>query len=123
MKLKKTKQRIKYIAQHVDGIKGQVLCELFDEIWFVRDSFAHSFVKLENIKYGTEKLNKCFSDNYSGRSSITNRDQDVRIFMVDVRVFVDQLVTLFITHQMEQIDKNKFFRLCDRLLKQRSLTQ
>jgi hypothetical protein len=115
----KTKQTLNKLRKTLGMPDWDQYTTLFDELFFVRNAFAHSFVELEDIKYFGFPLRECFGDSYLGRSYRGN--EAARIFMDDARAFVQPLITTFSRFQMEQIDKDKLFRLCISVLKMRSL--
>jgi len=105
------------------GLDEQLYISNLNEVWFVRNSFAHSFVDLEIIKYRGVELRRCFGKSCKGRGDIFNEGFCGNIFMNDVHSLLEPLVSLFVYYQLEQIDSNKFFRLCDHRLKEKSLTR
>jgi hypothetical protein len=95
---------------------------LFDEISFVRNAFAHSFVPVEELLYCGVPLSACFGDSYLGRTSRDAEPLGARIFTDDLTELFSPVMDVFHKHQLEQIDEKKFERLCDRLLMKRSLS-
>jgi hypothetical protein len=97
--------------------------ERFDEIQFTRDAFAHSFIDLEEIPYRGVPLSRCFGYTKVGRPGTHDTSFDGKYFIDDVELFFGPIAKAFIARQLEQIDRNKFFRLCDQVLKKRSLAR
>ena len=95
--------------------------ELFDEIFYVRDAFAHSFIDIENVKYRHVRLVDCFGNLYLGVSMRDAENHGARIFMEDVAALFAPIIRVFETIQLKQIDEKKFAKLCDRLMMSRSL--
>jgi hypothetical protein len=116
----KTKQLLNRLRTILNLQNWAEYIEIFDELFFVRNAFVHPFVGLENITYRGVRLRDCFGDSYLGHSYDLDSD-DVRKFTDDVRAFVKPLIENFCRFQLEQIDKEKLFRLCNSILKARSL--
>jgi hypothetical protein len=95
---------------------------LFDEIFYVRDSFAHSFIPLDEIKYNSVALKDCFGYSYVGRQLSDGKSYGARIFTEDLERLFEPIMKLFYLHQLKQIDAKKFHKLCDRLLMRRSMS-
>lgn len=95
--------------------------DALSEILFVRDSFAHSFIELDEICFRRTPLKDSFGDTYLGASHRAGHVS--RVFMDDVDVVLVPIFIAFTEHQMKQLDASKFGALCDRLLKERSLTR
>lgn len=87
----------------------------------MRNAFAHSFVALEDIRYRGVPLRLCFGQSYLGRTYGAEDEVDGRKFADDARAFVKPLIETFSRFQLRQIDKKKLFRLCNSVLKERSL--
>jgi hypothetical protein len=117
----KTRQRIRKVKKLVAIDNWQEYLELFDEIFFVRDAFAHSFIDIDDIKYRHVRLADCFGDSYLGRSMRSAAEYGGRIFMDDVAALFAPIMSVFETIQLKQIDERKFAKLCDRLMTSRSL--
>jgi len=116
----KTKQLLNKLRDIFNLQNWTEYTELFDELFFVRNAFAHSFVDLEDITYRGVPLRDCFGDSYLGHSYDLYSDS-IRKFTDDVRAFVRPLTESFCRFQLEQIDTEKLFRLCNSILKARSL--
>jgi hypothetical protein len=117
----KTRQRIRRLKTVLDVSSWLDYTEGFDEIFFVRDAFAHSFIEIENIKYRGIPLSECFGNSYLGDSMRGAAADGARIFMDDVTILFEPIMNVFKTIQLRQIDERKFAKLCDRLLTSRSL--
>ncbi len=117
----KTRQRIRKIKRCIAVNDWDEYVELFDEIFFVRDAFAHSFIDIEDIKYRHVRLADCFGDSYLGGSMRDAERYGARIFMDDVAALFAPIMSVFETIQLKQIDERKFAKLCDRLMASRSL--
>jgi len=96
--------------------------ELFDEIFFVRDAFAHSFIPLVDIRYRQVRLDDCFGESFVGHTRDAAATYGARIFLNDLRTLFDPVMNLFKQYQLKQIDSSKLFKLCDRLLMARTLS-
>jgi hypothetical protein len=81
----KTRQRLLRLKSVVKVDNWPDYMELFDEIFFVRDAFAHSFIDIEDIKYRKVRLRDCFGDSYLGRSMREGEAYGACIFMDDVK--------------------------------------
>ena len=117
----KTRQRFRRLKKLLDVPDWAEFEYLFDHIFFVRDSFAHSFIPLEDIKYRGVPLGECFGVSYLGRSMNDGKDYGARIFVDDLKTLFDPIMKVFEQHQLKQIDAKKFHKLCDRLLMSRSM--
>jgi hypothetical protein len=117
----KTRQRIRKLETVLTVASWANYLELFDEIFFVRDAFAHSFVEIEEIKYRGVPLSDCFGDSFRGHSMRDAAAHGARIFMDDVSALFEPIMHVFKTIQLRQIDEVKFAKLCDRLMISRSL--
>jgi hypothetical protein len=91
--------------------------KLFDDIFFVRDAFAHSFIAVDKIKYRGVPLSKSFGVTYTWAVH-TNAEH---IFIDGLDELFAPIMSLFCEHQMKQIDGNKFARMCNKLLGSRGL--
>jgi hypothetical protein len=91
--------------------------KLFDELFFVRDAFAHSFVEIDKIKYKYVPLSECFGHSFIGYSRCNADD----IFVDDMNELFEPLMELFKRYQLAQIDASKFAKICNGLVNQRSL--
>jgi hypothetical protein len=100
------------------------LKQLFDEVMFTRDSFAHSFLDVREITYYGVPLGSSFGTGRLSEHIDENRfpNPDVpRVFTHDVRQFTDQLIAKFRPVQFQQLDKEKLFDLCDRTIQKRKM--
>lgn len=118
----KTKQMLNKLRKTFGGIDWSEYLDLFDELFFVRNAFAHSFVELEDIRYRGVPLRLCFGQSYLGRTYEAANEEGSRKFADDARVFVRPLIETFSRFQLRQIDEKKLFRICNSVLKERSLT-
>ncbi len=119
----KTAARVNRLRLHLNVPDWNRFRSIFDELIHVRNAFAHSFLDIEEIKFRGERLDECFGATHLGRSYINHDIDDLRLFLDDLDEFFDPVLNLFVEHQLSQIDKDKFFRLCDTILKARSLTR
>jgi hypothetical protein len=87
---------------------------IFDELWFVRDAFAHSFMDIDQIEYCNVPLRVCFEH---------PKQSTTRVFMDDVRSFFEPIFLQFHTDQLSQVDSDKLFRFCDQAIKRRALAR
>lgn len=95
---------------------------VFDDVFFVRDAFAHSFIKICDIKYNGVPLDECFGGSHLGKTLWRAIDDDgARCFIDDVKYIFAPLHSLFASVQLQQFDANKLFILCDALTRKRSL--
>lgn len=94
---------------------------IFDEIFSARNAFAHSFIDIEDIYFRGEKLEDCFGITHTGGVYIDHDSEGIKIFTDELNELTTPLVNLFVENQFSQIDKQKFFRLCDTILKEKSL--
>jgi hypothetical protein len=117
----KTKQMLNKLRKIFNRADWVDYVELFDELFFVRNAFAHSFVELEDIQYRGVPLRDCFGESYSGRSYGSDHEEVSHKFTVDARLLVKPLIETFSRFQLQQIDRKKLFRLCHSVLKERSL--
>ena len=115
----KTKQMLNKLRKIIGRDDWTNYVSLFDELFFVRNAFAHSFIELEDIRYKGVKLRDCFGDSSLGRSYDAGLGHK---FTDDARAFVKPLIEVFGRFQLQQVDKRKLFRLCNSVLKNRSLT-
>jgi hypothetical protein len=116
----KTRQRLRRLEGVLKVDNWSDYVELFDEIFFVRDAFAHSCIEIEDIKYRHVRLCDCFGDSYLGHSMRDGETYGARIFMDDVKKLFEPITSMFETVQLKQIDESKF-AICDRLMMSRSL--
>jgi hypothetical protein len=116
-----TRQRIRRLESLLAMPDWKMFSGLFDDIFFVRDAFAHSFIDLKDIKYRGVPLDFCFGDSFLGARRRKAEAQGARIFTDDLTELFDPIMKLFREHQLKQIDAKKFHKLCDRLLMSRSL--
>jgi hypothetical protein len=75
---------------------------MFDELMFVRDAFAHSFIDLAKIEYYKVPLQHCFGYTYLGRTDVRVAHGVSHIFTDDLRSFFDPISRCFEAHQLEQ---------------------
>jgi hypothetical protein len=110
-------------------VRARVLDEafrdVFDEVLFTRNAFSHSFLDVGEIAYKTKPLHDCFGVSGVGRVHL-NHDQfdnpnDTGVFLFDTKRLTDHLVDRFRAVQFKQIDQEKLFKLCDRLLRERKM--
>jgi hypothetical protein len=113
----KTSQRLKRLKGLAGFEDWDAYQKLFDEIWYVRDAFAHTFIELNEVCYRQVPLNACFGTTYTGAVY----DEVEFRFSEDVEKMFDPLLALFMTRQVEQIDSKKFTALCDAALRPRTL--
>jgi hypothetical protein len=92
---------------------------LFEEIFFVRDAFAHSFINIEQIKYKGLLLDRCFGYTYTGMA--LDIEEINFSFVEDLNELFKPMMEVFRGLQYQQIDREKFYKLCDRIVDQRSL--
>jgi len=116
-----TRQRIRRLQSLVSVTDWDSFFRLFDNIFFVRDAFAHSFIELKDIKYHGVPLDVCFGESFLGARRRDAQAFDARIFTDDLTALFDPIMKVFCAHQLKQIDATKFHKLCDRLLMSRSL--
>jgi hypothetical protein len=109
----KTRIRVKKLLKHIDPSSAADRIADFEEIFYTRDAFAHTFVEIKNIKYKNTPLEYCFS-----KDSVHSTDFN---FIDDVDVFLKPIFGIFIERQWEQFDKNRFCALCDAEVRTRSL--
>jgi hypothetical protein len=117
-----TRQRMRRLESILGLSNWDEFYGIFDDIFFVRDAFAHSFVPLENIKYNGVPLRECFGESYRGHTLDDATQYGARLFTDDLKRLFEPIINLFCQHQLKQIDAQKFFKLCDRLLMERSLS-
>jgi hypothetical protein len=117
----KTRQRLFKLKNCVTVGSWSEYLELFNEIFFVRDAFAHSFIDIEDIRYRQVRLEECFGDSYLGRSLRGAGEYGARLFMEDVVTLFTPIMKVFERVQLKQMDERKFAKLCDRLMMPRSL--
>jgi hypothetical protein len=119
----KTRQRLRRLRSLLVTVPDWTeFTHLFNDIFFVRDAFAHSFIPLEDIRYNSVPLRECFGDSYIGHTRRDGQSRGARIFTDDLGKLFEPIMTLFCQHQLKQIDARKFHKLCDRLLMSRSLS-
>ena len=118
----KTRQRFRRLKPLLALPDWPEFERLFDNIFFVRDAFAHSFIDLEDIKYHGVPLKECFGHSYLGHTRDDGRSYGARIFADDLAKLFEPIINLFGQHQLKQIDARKFHKLCDRLLMPRSMS-
>jgi hypothetical protein len=118
----KTRQRFRRLKPLLALPDWTEFERLFDNIFFVRDAFAHSFIDLEDIKYDGVPLSECFGESYLGHTRADGKSYGARIFTNDLRELFEPIMNLFGQHQLKQIDARKFHKLCDRLLMPRSMS-
>jgi hypothetical protein len=118
----KTRQRFRRLKQLLDVPDWPDFEQLFDNVFFVRDSFAHSFVPLEDIKYKGVPLKYCFGYSYRGRALRDAKEHGASMFTDDLEKLFAPIMKLFYEHQLKQIDARKFHKLCDRLIMPRSMS-
>lgn len=117
----KTKQTLNRLREIIDQSDWENYVNLFDELFFVRNAFAHSFIDLEKIRYRGVALKRCFGETYLGRYYGPEIGGSCPIFFEDVCSFVNPLIDAFRRFQLKQIDDRKLFRLCNNELKTRNL--
>jgi hypothetical protein len=91
----KTRQRIRKLETVLTVPSWSDYIEVFDEVFFVRDAFAHLFVEIENIKYRGVPLSECFGDSYRGYSMRGAAAHGARIFMDDVSILFGPIMSVF----------------------------
>lgn len=116
-----TRHRIKKLKPHLGISKWNEYYALFDDVMFVRDAFAHSFVEIAKIKYKGVPLSQCFGHSYLGRQPRPFPVDNPSIFMDGVMEMFAPIEHLYMSCQLKQFDTNKLFILLDNLLKDRSL--
>jgi hypothetical protein len=117
-----TRQRFRRLKPILSLSDWNSFYELFDNLFFVRDAFAHSFIELSDIKYDGVRLGDCFGDSHVGHTRRDAETAGARIFTDDLATIFSPIMKLFCEHQLKQIDAKKFHKLCDRLLIKRSLS-
>jgi hypothetical protein len=117
-----TRQRIKRLAPSLSLPDTKEYLRLFDEIFFVRDAFAHTFLPVNEIKYKEVPLSECFGETFVGLSKSDAKAFGASIFTDDLSKIFEPVMNLFKQYQLKQIDSTKFQKLCDRLLASRSLS-
>jgi len=118
----KTRQRFRRLKPLLAVSDWAEFERLFDNIFFVRDAFAHSFIPLDEIKYNGAPLSECFGGSFLGHTRRDAASYGARIFTDDLTKLFEPVMTLFCQHQLKQIDARKFHKLCDRLLMPRSMS-
>jgi hypothetical protein len=119
----KLAQRFKRLKSLLNVPDWAEFASLFDDISFVRNAFAHSFVPIEDLLYCDVPLKRCFGDSYLGRSfNDEEHAGSARIFTNDLKRLFDPIMKMFYEKQLLQMDSRKFVKLCDRLLMKRSLS-
>lgn len=113
----RTRRRFSRLCKLLKVHDEKIYKDLFDEIFFVRDAFAHSFVDVDKIKYRGAPLSQCFGQSWVGRSYAGAS----AIFIDDLNALYAPVMDLFMAHQFEQFDASKFARLCNSLVNTRSL--
>jgi hypothetical protein len=89
---KKNRQRIRRLKTVLNVSSWSDYTEGFDEIFFVRDAFVHSFIEIENIKYRGIPLSECFGNSYLGDSMRGAAADGARIFMDDVTILFEPII-------------------------------
>ena len=89
----------------------------FQDFWYVRDAFSHTYIDWKEINYKGISLNACFGQTYTGPS---HNETDFN-FVEDIESIFDPILRFFMTRQIEQMDSSKFSVLCDAALRPRSL--
>jgi hypothetical protein len=106
------------------GIIDRKFQKTFAEINHTRDAFAHSFLDVEDLNYRGHPLSACFGASYLSsrldRRIFKSSNMD-GVFMFDVGEFTDALIAKFCEVQFGQLDVEKLFMLCDRLLRERKM--
>jgi hypothetical protein len=118
----KTKIRFKRLVER-KVLPGEVK-ELFDEVMFTRNAYAHSFLDVREITYYEVPLASCFGTGWLAEHIDENRfpsPDAPRVFTHDVRQLTDQLIGKFRPIQFQQLDKEKLFDLCDRKIQRRKM--
>jgi hypothetical protein len=114
-----TRVRMKKLVPVVAPASQLDYTELFDNIFYVRDAFAHTFIEIEQIRYAGTQLEECFGYAYTG--SHLDAAKATFTFVEDLNSLFKPIMLMFMKQQYGQIDKNKFYKLCDRLVIRRSL--
>ena len=117
----KTTPRFNRLKEHVQVENWLYYREIFGEIISARNYFSHSFIDVEKIPYRGVPLDVCFGRSSKGRRQGFLPSTLGFTFVDDLRFLITPLLNLFSSHQLKQIDREKFFKLCDHLLKSRSL--
>ena len=117
-----TRQRMRRLEPILGLPNWDEFYRIFDDIFFVRDAFAHSFVPLNDIKYNGVPLSQCFGESFLGHTLDDAAQHGARLFTDDLKKLFEPIINLFCQHQLKQIDAQKFYKLCDRLLMSRSLS-
>ncbi|MEA2895454.1 MAG: hypothetical protein QOJ84_1069 [Bradyrhizobium sp.] len=107
----KTRQRFRRIRTLLSVEDWKSFERLFDNVFFVRDAFAHSFIQLDEIKYDGVPLSDCFGDSYLGHTRRDGEIHGARIFTDDLTKLFEPIMRLFCEHQLKQIDAKKFHKL------------
>jgi hypothetical protein len=118
----KTRQRIRRLQPLLNISDWDNYFQLFDEIFYVRDGFAHSFTPLDRLKYKGVPLSECFGKSFNDIDRRAAEQFGAGIFTDDLAKVFDPVMNLFTQHQLKQIDSLKFEKFCDKLLTPRSLS-
>lgn len=118
----KTAQRFRRLLDSIGDFDRKRLSFLFDNIFAVRDAFAHSFVPVERLQYRNVELRDCFGETYLGNTRDGGLAVGETSFVQDLRELFVPFISLFIENQLDQLDAEKFSKLCDALLMERSLS-
>jgi hypothetical protein len=118
----KLAQRFRRLRQIVDVPNWSDFAKLFDDISFVRNAFAHSFVPVEELLYCDMPLSECFGNSYLGHTLREAESLGAKIFTDDLTELFSPVLDVFHKYQLQQIDEKKFEKVCDRLLMKRSLS-
>lgn len=113
----KSRSRFRKILGQFDTNDRAALADMFEEIFYVRDAFAHSFVDLADIIYRDIPLKHCFGETYLGG----DYDHAPFRFIDDLNFLYSPFVAKFREMQWHQFDKNKFGAVCSAHIAKRSL--
>lgn len=113
----KTRTRFKKILSELPSRMPVNARTLFDELWYVRDAFSHSFIDIDEIKYRGIKLRDCFGQTWTGGS----HDRAEFSFVQDLNELYDPIIELFVECQTQQLDAIKFSALSDEVIRDRTL--
>lgn len=107
------------------GVLPKSLKDAFDNITWTRHAFAHSFLEAHELPFRNVPLEDCFGTTFLGGQHLDETmfasDQQIGVFIFEVQHLTDTLIECFRPVQFKQIDIDKLFSICDRLLRPRKL--